>query len=279
MRKGLATAAAAIAITACSQRAAVVEQPDPGIVHVHGLDVDAEDGSLYIATHTGLFRAAEGEPAERVGERWHDLMGFTVAGPGDLIASGHPDLRDDSLQRPDASPLLGLVHSSDQVGSWQETSLLGEVDFHALQAAHGLVFGADSTSGAFMVSEDRRTWETRSQPSLLDFAVSPEDPQVVVGLTATGVVLSGDGGRTWQPAVAPPLAAVAWSDAGPVGLAPDGGVLLGTAAATDWRQRGSLAGIPEALHAEGAALYAAATDRGVLRSTDGGGTWTTIVEP
>lgn len=36
---------------------AVVE--DPGAVHVHGLGRNPSDGSLMIATHTGLLRAAD----------------------------------------------------------------------------------------------------------------------------------------------------------------------------------------------------------------------------
>src|SRR5687768_7073255 len=30
---------------------------DPGPVHVHGLGVNPKDGALFVATHTGLFRA------------------------------------------------------------------------------------------------------------------------------------------------------------------------------------------------------------------------------
>jgi len=60
MRMTLAASGLAVALTACSQPAPAVEPPDPGVVHAHGLDVDTEDGSLYIATHTGLFRAVEG---------------------------------------------------------------------------------------------------------------------------------------------------------------------------------------------------------------------------
>lgn len=92
--------------------------PDPGIVHVHGLDVGPEDGSLYVATHTGLLRAAPGPEAERVRGYRHDLMGFSIVGPGDFIASGHPDMRDENLQRSGAPPLLGLVASRDQGASW-----------------------------------------------------------------------------------------------------------------------------------------------------------------
>jgi hypothetical protein len=51
----------------------------PGPVHVHGLGVNPSDGALFIATHTGLFRAADGDgTAVRVGGSFQDTMGFTV---------------------------------------------------------------------------------------------------------------------------------------------------------------------------------------------------------
>ncbi len=76
---------------------------EAGPVHVHALGVDPGDGSLFIATHTGLFRLPlDQESPERVSDLHQDTMGFTVAGPGHFLGSGHPDLRDD------LPPLLGL---------------------------------------------------------------------------------------------------------------------------------------------------------------------------
>ncbi|MGH2838494.1 MAG: F510_1955 family glycosylhydrolase, partial [Thermoleophilaceae bacterium] len=64
---------------------------DPGPIHVHGLGVNPADGALFIATHTGLYRAPDGElAAERVGDRYQDTMGFTVTGPDSFLGSGHP---------------------------------------------------------------------------------------------------------------------------------------------------------------------------------------------
>lgn len=34
----------------------VVSQDDPGVTHVHGLGIDPADGTLYAATHHGVFR-------------------------------------------------------------------------------------------------------------------------------------------------------------------------------------------------------------------------------
>jgi hypothetical protein len=54
---------------------------DPGPVHVHGLGVNPKDGALFVATHTGLFRAGEGtRRARRIADRFQDTMGFTVVG-------------------------------------------------------------------------------------------------------------------------------------------------------------------------------------------------------
>jgi hypothetical protein len=273
-RAKVAAVTALLAIAACSRAMPVpITDMDPGMLHVHSLDVDPADGSLYVATHTVLFRVQEGTEAERVGEKRHDLMGFTVAGPGDFIASGHPDLTDPTLQRAGAPPLLGLVQSVDQGDSWYPQSLLGEVDFHALQAAHGQVYGADSTSGRFMVSDNRLTWETRSQPSLLDFAVSPDDRNIIVGVTQDDTIRSEDGGRSWHPTSPRPPAMVGWGSRGLVGLSLGGQVLSGSGDAGMWELVGSLGGQPEALNVESDVLYAAVAERGILRSDDGGVTW------
>lgn len=261
---------AAIAMTACASPAPVAEE----LVHVHGLDVDPGDGTLFAATHTGLFRVVDGRP-ERVGERRHDLMGFTIERPGAFLASGHPDLRDASLQRPDAPPLLGLVTSSDGEG-WEPQSLLGEVDFHALEAAHGLVYGVDSSTGALLVSEDRETWEERSSVGLLDVTVSPNDPELLVGATGQDVRISSDGGRTWAVVSSEPVVALAWREQGPVGVAAGGSVLTADADGSDWRAVGSVAGEPEALDAHEGVLHAAVAERGILQSDDGGASWQTV---
>jgi hypothetical protein len=126
-------------------------------------------------------------------------MGFTVAGPGDLLASGHPDLRHESLQVHGKPPLLGLVASSDGVRS-KPLSLLGDVDFHSLVTAHDQVYGLDSQTGALMVSSDRRTWDVRAEGlPFTDIAVDPTDPDTLLGAGSATVAASVDGGRSWRP--------------------------------------------------------------------------------
>jgi len=87
-------------------------------------------------------------------------MGFTVAGPDRFLGSGHPDLREN------LPALLGLMESTDRGQTWHSLSLLGEVDFHAIEAKHGQVYGYDATSVTFLVSPDGRTWQRRAQVPL-----------------------------------------------------------------------------------------------------------------
>ncbi len=252
--------------------AAIPPAQDPGLVHVHGLALDpASDDALYAATHTGLFHV-EGDRIERVGTAVHDLMGFTVAGPNDFLASGHPDLRVERLQVPGKPPLLGLVQSDD-AQRWDSVSLLGEVDFHALEAAHGLVYGLDSTSGRLLVSGDRQEWETRSQIQLIDFAVSPNDPELIVGTGERGLVRSDDGGRTWDELNADPYVFLSWADSGLYAVTPDGRVAVSTDAGETFAPRGTLEGQPEALLATDDRVLAAVAGVGIVESTDGGETF------
>jgi hypothetical protein len=243
---------------------------DPGAVHVHGLDM--ADGTLFAATHTGLFTLSD-EQVRRVGGHYHDLMGFTIAAPDDFVASGHPDLLSDHLQKPGRPPLLGLVHSRDRGRTWRPVSLLGEVDFHALEVAHGRVYGWDATSGRFMTSPDRVNWQTRSTVALSDFVVDPADPSGVLAVTDGGVLRSDDGGRRWTAVARRRFVVTAWSVSGPVAVTSGGGVFTSDRRGQEWTRRGDLGGPPEALTSAGGTLYAAAAGRGVLASTDGGGSW------
>jgi hypothetical protein len=201
-------------------------------------------------------------------------MGFTVIGPDHLIGGGHPDFGDTQLYDPSRRPLLGLVENRNAGRSWEPASLLGEVDFHVLEAAHGKVYDFDATGGRFMVSRDRRRWQTRSTASLFDFAVSPvmtssssRRPSVAsceasmgpalaagwrAGRRTAGVgqargTVGGHGGR--------------WAAMAQRGRRPD----MGTSRRA-WRTAGGLEGA-------GRHLYAAVEELGIRRSSDEGASW------
>jgi hypothetical protein len=238
--------------------------------HVHGVGVDPADGTLYAGSHHGLFRLPERGDGVRVADRVQDFMGFTVAGPDHFLASGHPGPGQDGPSS------LGLIESTDGGQTWQSLSLAGRADFHALEARHGRVYGFNSLTGAFMVSEDKQTWQTRSRLPLADFAVSPDDPDVVVATTANGLARSDDGGRTFALVEqAPPLLLVTWTqDGSMVGVNPEGRVYVSADGVESWNSSGELGGSPEALTATSATdIYAAISGGAIVASTDGGRTF------
>lgn len=258
--------------------APVVE--DPGPVHVHGLGVNPADGALYVATHTGLFRAARGERrAKRVGGRYQDTMGFTVTGPDRFLGSGHPDGRED------LPPFLGLIRSEDAGRSWDPVSLLGERDFHVLEAAGARIygFGSDFESGeaALLVSSDGgRGWEQRTPPEpLVALAIHPRDANRVVASGEGGLYASTDGGAGWRP-VSSEAGLLAWPSSEALFLVrPDGTVQSSPDGGRSWSSVGRVGGRPAAFDNAGADLYIALHDGTIKRSEDGGRNWTLRSRP
>lgn len=238
------------------------EEPTPAgetVAHVHGLGVDAEDGTLHVATHHGLFRLAGDGTAVRVSNDPHDFMGFTVVGPRHFLASGHP-APGTAAARELERPHFGLIESTDGGATWTAKSLSGEVDFHALEAAHGNVYGLDATTNRFMVSSDGIEWETRSSVSMADLAVDPDDADHLVAASPQGLIESIDGGRTWTLVQdAPRMVFLDWhAERGLWGL--DGEGRLHHSAGNGWQHRGALRGAPQALLAHGTGVYAAVDD-------------------
>lgn len=258
---------------------------DPGPIHVHGLGVNPADGALFIATHTGLFRAGDGETrAERVTDRRQDTMGFTVAGPDRFLGSGHPDLRE--AREKSLPPHLGLISSADGGKTWDSVSLRGEADFHVLRNVGTRVYGYDATNSRLMVSGDRgATWMERRPPgTILDIAVDPVQAKRLlvstVGGTDDGLFASTDDGRTWRR-VGDAVGLLAWPTPERLYVVTVEGVVLGSAdAGTTLERAGDLGSEPAAFVATGPEeLYAALHDGTIEGSTDGGKTWNVRSRP
>ena len=271
--------AVALVLVACRGEADEPAEPaphvgDPGPVHVHGLGVNPADGALFVATHTGLFRAAPGRRrARRVADRFQDTMGFTVTGPDTFLGSGHPDGRDG------LPPFLGLIRSTDAGRTWEPVSLLGERDFHVLEAAGPRIYGYgsdfDSRQAGLLVSADGgRTWQERSPPEpLLSLAIDPRAAQHVVASGESGTYSSADGGGGWRPLTDEP-GLLAWTGAGAlfrVGF--DGMVSRSGDGGRTWDLLGKAGGRPAAFDNSGEELYIALHDGTVKRSADAGRSW------
>jgi hypothetical protein len=253
---------------------------DPGPIHVHGLGVNPKDGALFVATHTGLFRAGEGErKATRVADRFQDTMGFTVVGPNRFLGSGHPDGREG------LPPFLGLIESRDAGRTWEPISLLGKRDFHVLEASGRRVYGFgsdfDTREAGLLVSDDGgRRWDERTPPeALVSLAIDPEDPDRVVASGEQGLYVSSDAGRGWRPLDGGP-ALLAWPGDGPLlAVAFDGSVARSGDAGRSWRQVGQVEGEPAAFEGGSGELYVALHDGTIERSADGGASWSVRSTP
>jgi BNR/Asp-box repeat len=246
---------------------------DPGPVHVHGLGINPADRALFIATHTGLFRAGEGEPrATRVGGRFQDTMGFTVVGPNDFLGSGHPDGREK------LPSFLGLIRSQDAGKRWRPISLLGKRDFHVLEAAGERIYGFgsdfDTREQGFLISDDGgRSWSKRAVPEpLIALALDPKDPDRLLASGEHSLYLSQDAGRRWL-ALSGSAGLVAWSDRVVV-VDGDGAVSSAERPGARLRPVGEVGGKPAALESgPRRELYVALHDGTVKRSSDGGRKW------
>jgi hypothetical protein len=246
---------------------------DPGPVHVHGLGINPADESLFIATHTGLFRAPVGEEkATRVAGRYQDTMGFTVVGPDRFLGSGHPD------QREGLPPFLGLIRSDDAGESWDPVSLLGKRDFHVLEAAGKRVYGYgsdyESREAGLLVSDDGgRSWQERRAPEpLISAAIDPDDPDRLAASGERSVYLSDVGARNWRELETEP-GLLAWTANGSLYLVDGEGSVSESRDGAGFEPVGSIGGQPAAVEAAGDELYAALHDGAVKRSADGGRSW------
>jgi len=264
--------------------------------HVHGLGADPLTGDTYAATHQGVWliptgmlpdtyltgapRADLTQPMQLAGLA-QDTMGFTVAAPGQLMASGHPDPAEPSDL---ALPNLGLISSTDGASSWTPLSLAGKTDFHDLDAVpldDGTlrVYGYDAGAGTISVSDDSGlTWSAGAQLALRDLSADPAQVDLLYATTAAGVLVSTDAGRTFTALDgAPGLLLLDFAGGGLVGLDPDGGVWRQDA--ETWTQTGTTGRTPEAFTVVGGSspwiLVADAT--GIAASSDYGNTWTTLV--
>ena len=239
-----------------------------GMAHVHGLAVDPENGQLLAGTHFGAFRVGEDGDVEQFGPT-QDFMGFTVAGPGHYLASGHPGAGQGGPGN------LGLIESTDGGESWETVSLEGKADFHTLKTRHGRVYG--HSGGQLLVSEDKKSWDQRASIALADLAISPEDPDTLLVTTQQGLGISSDGGRTFRGVPsAPVLVLITWTEGGTlVGVDPNGTVQVSEDGGATWTEGGATGGQPAALTATEDQIFVATREGKIVESDDGGKTFRT----
>jgi photosystem II stability/assembly factor-like uncharacterized protein len=161
---------------------------------VHGVGV--YDGTLYLATHNGLFKKTD-SGWQLVGNDKSDLMGFVVspARDGAMYSSGHPPTGGN----------LGFRKSTDGGQTWQTISPVtsSPVDFHAMDASaadENLIYGSPGGGNDIYVTHDEgKTWERLSPPAqVISLAADPEAANVVYAGTIEGLFVSNNQGNNWQ---------------------------------------------------------------------------------
>jgi hypothetical protein len=267
----LGAAVVAVLVTGCTGGAAGGgDGEDVGLEHVHGLGVDPADGALYAGTHHGLVRISPDGELTRIADRVQDFMGFTVVGPDHYLASGHPGPGDS------APGNLGLIETTDGGQTWTTLSLAGEADFHALDAAGGIIYGY--SGGRLLVSDDGVNWADRGELRIADLAVDPSQPDRLLATSEQGLILSEDRGRTFRLVPeSPRLLLVDFpADGAPVvGSTPEGVVYASIDGGMTWEERGDAGGSPAALVVDGQDVYVA-VNGAILASVDGGGTFSDL---
>jgi photosystem II stability/assembly factor-like uncharacterized protein len=261
--------------------------PDGDPPYIGSLSVNPRDGTLLMATNTGLFKipAAGGKPKKITGElrtpegkgEISEALVAEFTGPDELLASGHPS-GDSTLP-----PALGLIRSADAGRTWESVSELGTSDFHALSVAGDLLVAALYGQAQLRVSRDGgERFEPRAAPmALVDLAADPEHPERLVAASDSGIYSSGDEGRRWRQRDATPNVRLAWRKRGELyRIDPGGPVKVSADGGQTWQNRGTTSGEPQALAIdEEGTLYAATLDGTVQKSDDGGRRWTVVVEP
>jgi hypothetical protein len=249
---------------------------------IGSIAVDPADGTLIIGTGLGLFRSAAdgGKPRRIVGElRTADGSGpvssnlvLRYAGPGRLLASGHPEGGGSALPED-----LGLIRSTDGARTWEPVSDLGESDFHILQASGDHIAAVRAEETDIEVSRDGgATWETRTPPDMpVDLAFDPRDPKRMVIATEQGIFTSGDEGQSWRQRDPQAVEQLAWVAPDELFRSDPGGIVkVSRDGGQSWQEAGTVGITANELAADGeGTLYASVPGGEIRTSADGGRTW------
>ena len=269
--------------TATPTTDSVAERPaSPGSAanaYIGSIAVDPRSGVMYLGTGMGMFRVERrGATPERVvgklmtpggeGSVSSNLF-LRAAGPGELLASGHPE----GGALPEN---LGLIRSTDGGATWTPVAQLGRADYHLLELFRGRVVAVEAEGSGVLVSNDGgRSFEERAPPAApVDLAVDPSDAARMIVSTEQGVFTSTDDGRSWRPRDAPASARLSWAGNGMLYAADSRGqVSVSADEGQTWTQRGTIGVGPNALAVGGGKLYASVANGEVRSSADGGKTW------
>ena len=248
--------------------------------HIHDL-VETDDGTLLVASHTGLYRIDDIATATLVGTEQHDLMSMAAANDT-IYASGHPDLRLEQYRVEGLPAHLGLAESDDLGRTWTvDPNLLGRYDFHALQPTELGLYAADSL-GTIRFRDDEGEWSDLGSLEARDLAADPNDPRRLVATDWDGQLWSSDdGAQTWALAIGSPGAIeVEWLNSDTLfAAAEDGSIHRASSPDGPWIGVATAPADVETLYAVNDRLWITSHGGSIHISSDDGETWQPVYIP
>ncbi len=259
-----------LVLTACtSTDEPSIPSTPPVIEHVHGIAQDPQSDDLLLASHNGIFSVTSNGVVSGPLGNY-DFDAMGFAVAGEtLFASGHPGPETPSEL---GSPNLGVIRSDDVGESWLPVALTDVEDFHVFTAGpDGVLYGIGSSRPDLVVSTDGgKSWNPRGIIAAADLAVTDAG---LYASTESGLQLSTDQGRNFVVVnEAPTLYLLAVTSAGTlIGAGVDGylWVQLGDGS---WEQSEPLPGPIQALGVTGNDEPVLVDDRGVVKITQQGST-------
>ena len=172
------------------------------LVHIHGLNFDAQGKRLLIPAHFGIAVYQSGRWYKLAGPE-HDYMGFTVTHDA-FYTSGHP-VSGSTLKNP-----FGLKKSSNDGHAWAALDMEGEADFHIMAAGYysDAIYVLNMIPnhslplrGIYYTLNDGNIWNyaaARFAPEPLALAVHPRQSGIVAIGAREGLFLSRDHARSFK---------------------------------------------------------------------------------
>ncbi len=172
---------------------------------IHGIGIvsSAEEkngsGSLYLATHNGLFEK-KGQTSGwiPIGNDKSDLMGFTINPnkEGVMYSSGHPT----------SGGNLGFRTSNDYGKTWHKVSDVTNppIDFHTMTVGNNpdVIYAASGAGDTIYITNDEgKSWIQANPPTgerVITLTANKTDSDIVYVSTTNGLYSSTNQGKSWQ---------------------------------------------------------------------------------
>ncbi|MBA2719767.1 MAG: hypothetical protein H0U52_11095 [Chloroflexi bacterium] len=239
-----------------------------GTSDVHSLAFDGDDPNhVLFGHHGGISESRDGGGSWQALATTDDAMGMRPAEDGSIVIAGH-DV---------------FTASRDGGKTWQPiTTDLPSLDIHGFARDPGdpaQMWAALATGGLWASSDFGAHWtQVRQENILSPLAVRAGSTARLLGVEATGLAMSDDGGRTWSGLATPPTypmtALAATSDGQVVYAGSPEGLYRSADGGKSWSAtayKGSAFAI--ATSVDGAIVAVVSKETDFFRSPDGGATW------